>query len=291
MSVQPAETVAVPGAHAPGAAASVPHAERAAHLNVRGLRKRYGTDEADVLQNAGFLLHEGESLAVIGANGSGKSTMLRCCLRLIEPDAGDIHLLGQDVMAARGPNLRRLRAQVGFVFQRHNLVPRLSVLSNVLHGAQARLSSPRNWFQATAPARLRVEALACLDRVGLADLAGRRADRLSGGQSQRVAIARTLMQRPRLVFADEPAASLDPTAGEEVMELFAQLMRDEGIGVLFTCHDLTHAQRYGDRVLALKRGQVMFDRRVGEVDFDQLRDLYAPSPSADPAQPQEPRHV
>lgn len=283
MSVQPAETAAAAGAHAPGAAASVRPAQRPAQLTVAALSKRYGASEADVLQDAGFVLREGESLAVIGANGSGKSTMLRCCLRLIEPDAGDIRLLDHDVMAARDRTLRRLRAQVGFVFQRHNLVPRLSVLSNVLHGAQARAPSPRNWFQATASGERRTEALACLERVGLADLAGRRSDRLSGGQSQRVAIARTLMQRPRLVFADEPAASLDPTAGEEVMELFAQLMRDEGVGVLFTCHDLEHARAYGDRVLALRQGRVMFDRAVGEVDFDGLRDLYSPARASDTA--------
>ena len=289
MSVQPAETAAVPGAPAPGAAASLHAPEPPVQLTVRSLRKRYGSEEADVLQDAGFVLREGESLAVIGANGSGKSTMLRCCLRLIEPDAGEIQLLAQDVMAARDRQLRRLRQQVGFVFQRHNLVPRLSVLSNVLHGAQARAPSPRHWFQATAPAAMRAEALACLDRVGLAELAGRRADRLSGGQSQRVAIARTLMQRPRLVFADEPAASLDPTAGEDVMELFAQLMRDEGLGVLFTCHDLDHARRYGDRVLALKQGRVMFDRAVHEVDFDSLRHLYSPAP-VDPTPKREGAH-
>lgn len=280
MSVQTAETAAVPGAPAPGAAASLHAPEPPLQLTVRGLRKRYGSEEADVLQDAGFVLREGESLAVIGANGSGKSTMLRCCLRLIEPDSGEVRLLDQDAMTARGRALRRLRAQVGFVFQRHNLVPRLSVLSNVLHGAQARTASPRNWFQATAPGWLRAEALTCLERVGLADLASRRSDRLSGGQSQRVAIARTLMQRPRLVFADEPAASLDPTAGEEVMELFAQLMRDEGVGVLFTCHDLDHARRYGDRVLALKQGRVMFDRAVAEIDFDGLRHLYSPAAAA-----------
>ncbi|MBK1667282.1 hypothetical protein CKO28_04390 [Rhodovibrio sodomensis] len=281
MSVQPAETAVVPGARAPGTAASPGAPHRSEQLTVRGLRKRYGAKEADVLQDVAFVLREGESLAVIGANGSGKSTMLRCCLRLIEPDTGEIEMLGQDVMSARERSLRRLRAHVGFVFQRHNLVPRLSVLSNVLHGAQARAASPRNWFQATAPGRLRAEALACLERVGLTELAGRRSDRLSGGQSQRVAIARTLMQRPRLVFADEPAASLDPTAGEEVMELFAQLMRDEGVGVLFTCHDLDHARRYGDRVLALRQGRVMFDRAVGEVDFDGLRQLYGPVPAAE----------
>lgn len=267
-----AESVAAPGVVTPGAVASAWSDAR--DLAVSGLRKRYDAEDGEVLAGVGFELNRGESLAVLGANGSGKSTMLRCCLRLVEPDAGHVNLLGCDVIAAKPADLRQIRAQVGFVFQRHNLVPRLSVLSNVLHGALGRSPSMRRWFQTLAPQDLRDEAMECLGRVGLADLASRRADRLSGGQSQRVAIARALMQRPRLVFADEPAASLDPNAGEEIMELFAHLMRAEGVGVVFTCHDLRHAKLYGDRVLALKRGQAVFERPNASVDFDALNDLY-----------------
>src|SRR5699024_2717741 len=174
-------------------------------------------------------LMAGERVALIGANGSGKSTLLRCCLRLAMPTAGKVWLFGTDLTGCRPAALRRLRAHTGFVFQRHNLVPRLSVLSNVMHGARMRVRGPAVWLHGLAPASLRDEALACLERVGLATLAARRADRLSGGESQRVAIARALMQRPRLVFADEPVASLDPTAGTAVMDLFNGLMSDHGV--------------------------------------------------------------
>ena len=227
-------------------------------LAVRHLRKSFASGR-DVLSDVCLDLRTNESVALIGSNGTGKSTLLRCCVRLIEPDSGAVTLLGQEVSGLRGRALRTLRAQIGFVFQKHNLVPRLSVLSNVVHGAQGRLCAASAWHQMLAPRAVREEAMTCLDRVGLADLASRRADQLSGGQSQRVAIARALMQRPKMVLADEPVASLDPKAGEEVMDLFAGLMRKEGVSVLFTSHNVSQAIRYSDRVIGLRGGRIALE--------------------------------
>ena len=227
-----------------------------------------------VLDGIDLAIGRGESVAVIGANGTGKSTMLRCLLRLIEPTGGDIRLLDEDVMSLGGRRLRRLRSRVGFVFQRHNLVPRLSVLSNVIHGAQAHSGSPRLWHQAVCPAEIRAEAMYCLDRVGLAHLACRRADQLSGGQSQRVAIARTLMQRAEIVIADEPVASLDPSAGEEVMELFAGLMREDGATLIFTSHHLGQAIAFSERIVGLRGGRVDLDLVSATTSAADLRSLY-----------------
>jgi phosphonate transport system ATP-binding protein len=221
-----------------------------------------------------FALRHGQSVALIGANGTGKSTLLRCCLRLIEPDAGNIRLFDTELNGLGGWALRRARARVGFVFQRHNLVPRLSALSNVLHGAQARRSGPRVWLQSLAPRALREQALHCLEQVGLADLARQRADSLSGGQSQRVAIARVLMQEPELVLADEPVASLDPGAGEEVMRLFIDLMRRRRTTLLFTSHNLEHTLIYSDRIVALRGGKVALDEPARACDLAGLRQLY-----------------
>jgi phosphonate transport system ATP-binding protein len=245
-----------------------------ADLEVRGLAKRFN-GSARVLSDVSLAVRKGEAVALIGANGAGKSTLLRSCLRLVEPDAGEVRLLGQDVRALGAAGLRRLRARVGFVFQRHNLVPRLSVLSNVLHGALARRAGPRAWFHPIAPRALREEAMACLERVGLADLASRRADQLSGGQSQRVAIARALMQRPEVMFADEPVASLDPAAGEEVMGCFVELIRRERLTLVFTTHDLRHALSYGDRVVGLRAGRVIIDAPAATLDLPSLRSFYA----------------
>jgi phosphonate transport system ATP-binding protein len=254
------------GVHARSAAAAI-------ELDINNLRKSYHATTT-ILDGVSLAVPSGQAVALIGSNGAGKSTLLRCCLRLIEPNGGSIHLLGENVCALDQRALRRLRAQIGFVFQRHNLVGQLSVLSNVLHGAQARINGPRGWFHFMAPSALRDEAMHCLDLVGLADFASRRADQLSGGQSQRVAIARTLMQRPRLMFADEPVASLDPNAGEEVMELFAELIRQQGLTLVFTSHHINHALRFADRVVALRGGRIDIDAMAALLDAKDLRGVY-----------------
>ncbi len=258
---------------APGTRAAVERpAASPAELDVRGLSKRFGG--VAVLSDVSLAVGKAEAVALIGANGAGKSTLLRSCLRLVEPDAGNVRLLGEDVRELKAERLRRLRARVGFVFQRHNLVPRLPVFSNVLHGALGRRAGPRTWFHEIAPRALREEAMRCLERVGLTGLAGRRADQLSGGQSQRVAIARALMQRPELMFADEPVASLDPAAGEEVMRCFVDLVRRERLTLVFTTHNLRHALDYGERVVGLRGGRVTIDAPAAALDLQSLRAFY-----------------
>lgn len=242
-------------------------------VSVRGLRKRFDAGKP-VLDGIDLDVAQGTLVALIGANGTGKSTLLRCLLRLVEADAGEIGLFEQDVRRMRPRELRRARSRIGFVFQKHNLVGRLSALSNVLHGAQARGYAARAWYQAIAPAALRREAMACLERVGLADHAMKRADQLSGGQSQRVAVARALMQKPSLMLADEPAASLDPQAGDEVMALFLKLMRDEGITVVFSSHNLEHAVAYADRIVGLNNGRVAVDAPARRYGVGDLRQVY-----------------
>lgn len=243
-------------------------------VRVAGLHKCYPGETRACLRGVNCEVRAGERVVLLGSNGSGKSTLLRCLVRLIDCNSGSIHLFGEDVLTCRGAKLRRLRSRTGFVFQKHNIVARLSVLTNVLHGAQSRHGGPGTWFHACAPNRLRDEAMECLTRVGMQDFADRRADRLSGGQSQRVAIARSLMQRPRLLLADEPAASLDPTSGEEVMNLLTTLMRDQGTTVLFSSHDVDHARRYADRVIGLRDGGVVCEGPATGVSADQLSALY-----------------
>jgi phosphonate transport system ATP-binding protein len=241
-------------------------------LSVSGLTKAFPGRK--VLQGLDFALAPGQATALIGANGSGKSTLLRCLVRLIEPTSGKIRMLGRDVPALPPRALRQFRAEVGFVWQRHNLVPRLSALSNVIHGVQARMSGPRGWVQALAPAPVRDEAMACLDRVGLADRALVRVDSLSGGQQQRVAIARMLMQRPRFILADEPDASLDPQTGEEVMSLLLNLVRDGGLSLLVISHRLEHTLRFSDRILGLADGRIALDLPTSRANPTSLRHFF-----------------
>jgi phosphonate transport system ATP-binding protein len=235
---------------------------------IEGLRKSFGP--RTIIDKLDLSVPAGESLALIGANGTGKSTLLRMIVRLAEADAGAIRVLGETVGDLRGAGLKRFRARVGVVFQKHNLVARISALSNVVHGVQSRRSGPRSWTQALAPRAVREEAMACLDAVGLADKAMQRADSLSGGQSQRVAIARMLMQRPELVLADEPDASLDPRAGREIMELLFRLTRDKGLTLVFVSHHMAHALRFSDRIVGLGQGGLALDRRAGHCSESEL---------------------
>jgi phosphonate transport system ATP-binding protein len=241
-------------------------------LAVSGLVKSF--DSRRILNGLDFAVAPGQSTALIGANGSGKSTLLKCLIRLIEPSEGRIEMLDRDVCALASRELRAFRAQVGMVWQRHNLVPRISALSNVVHGVQSRLSGPRAWFQSLAPSEVRAEAMANLDRVGLADRAIARVDSLSGGQQQRVAIARMLMQRPAFILADEPDASLDPQTGEEVMALLLGLVREKGLSLLMISHRLEHTLQFSDRILGLAQGRIALDLPTAQADAAGLRRFF-----------------
>ncbi len=241
-------------------------------LSVSGLAKAF--DDVKVLHGLDFTVHAGVATALIGANGSGKSTAMKCLIRLVEPSSGKIDMLGLDVVSLGPRDLRQFRSQVGVVWQKHNLVPRLSALTNVVHGVQARMSGPRTWFQSLATQAVRQEALACLSRVGLADKALQRVDSLSGGQQQRVAIARMLMQRPAIILADEPDASLDPQSGEEVMRLLSDLARQDGLTLLFISHRMEHTLEFSDHILGLQKGSIVMDVPTSSTDAAQLRRFF-----------------
>lgn len=241
-------------------------------LRVTNLAKSFA--DTQIFKDVSFGLSRGEAVAIVGANGTGKSTLLRCLLGLIPADSGEINVLGTDVITAKAAQIRTMRAQMGLVSQKHNLVPRLSVLSNVVQGLLGQRPGFRHWSQTFAPAASRAAAMEALEKVGLAHLASRRADRLSGGQSQRVAIARALVGQPKILIADEPTASLDPAAGEDVMDLFFALARQEGVTVIFISHNIEHALRYGDRVLGLAEGRMKLDARAGSINAEDLRGLY-----------------
>jgi phosphonate transport system ATP-binding protein len=248
-------------------------------LKIENLSKTYPNGK-QVFQNISFEIPAGQRVALIGSNGTGKSTLLRSALKLIPAVSEKTILLDRDITKLKGSKLQRMRSKVGFVFQQHNLVPRLSVLSNVVHGALAHEANPRYWFQGFAPSQIREKALLHLEQVGLGDLAGRRASDLSGGQSQRVAIARALMQDPLLMVADEPVASLDPKAGEEVMELFSNLCINKGISFIFVSHNLEHAINYSDRIIGLTKNveantsMIGIDSSSAEQSIERLKEIY-----------------
>jgi phosphonate transport system ATP-binding protein len=241
-------------------------------LSIQRLGKVYPNGTV-ALADVSFEVTDGEFVVVIGLSGSGKSTLLRCINRLIEPSAGRVVWDGVDVTAASPAELRRLRREIGMVFQQFNLVRRSSVLTNVLAG--------RLGYVGTLPSLLgrwsaadRRDAHAALARVGISDKAASRAGELSGGQQQRVGIARALMQRPRLLLADEPVASLDPATSHGVLRHLEQLNQEQGVTVLCSLHFLSLAREYGSRILALKDGRLVFDGHPADIDADRFKAIY-----------------
>lgn len=232
-------------------------------------------DHLQVLRGVDFAIRSGECVILLGANGSGKSTLMRCLNGLSAPDRGRIEIGGRDVVQSRGRELRQARRRIGMVFQQFNLVDNVSVFQNVLYGALGRRpGGVLTTLPVFAPSTLREEAMRCLDRVGLADYASKQCRELSGGQKQRVAIARTLVQKPDVVLADEPIASLDPRAGRAVMDLLVDTARKDGMTVLCSLHQLDLASEYGDRVLGMKAGRVEIDATRAFLDHERMEDLY-----------------
>ena len=217
---------------------------------------------------------DGEFLAVIGLSGSGKSTLLRCINRLIEPTSGKITWNDVDVTAAQGADMRKIRRQIGMVFQQFNLVKRSSVLTNVLSGRLGYVNTLQSLLGAFSPRDDQARAMANLEQVGLSEKAHVRADSLSGGQQQRVGIARALMQEPKLILADEPVASLDPVLAHSILKYLEQLNKERGITVLCSLHFLDLVHRYATRAIALKDGQVVFEGLPKEIDDAQFKAIY-----------------
>ncbi|MGE2713344.1 phosphonate ABC transporter ATP-binding protein [Mycolicibacterium litorale] len=238
---------------------------------VRNLTKRFGDTLA--LDDVSLDVHASEMLVLLGLSGSGKSTLLRCLNGLHPVTSGQVNVGGTRVDTASQPELRKLRRRVGFVFQQFNLVGRLSCLENVLIGALGRLSLPR-YGALTYPRAMRAEALGHLDRVGLADFAERRADTLSGGQQQRVAIARTLMQRPALLLADEPVASLDPENAGVVMDMLFRVCIEEKLTVVCTLHQVDLALGWAHRLIGLRNGRKVLDRPAVGMNRDDVLAIY-----------------
>jgi phosphonate transport system ATP-binding protein len=224
------------------------------------------------LDNVSLEVRDGEFVVLIGLSGSGKSTLLRCINRLVEPTSGRIMLDGVNITAAPDHEMRKIRRNIGMIFQQFNLVRRSSVLTNVLTGRLGYVSQWRSVLAHFGEEDYK-RALINLDRVGLRERAHQRADRLSGGQQQRVAIARALMQEPKIMLADEPVASLDPATSHSVLKYLQQINR-EGMTVVCSLHFLSLARAYGTRVIALKSGRLMFDGRPSDINEQRFREIY-----------------
>ncbi|MFO7690452.1 MAG: phosphonate ABC transporter ATP-binding protein [Cryobacterium sp.] len=240
-------------------------------VEVTGITKAFGQTVA--LRGVSLTVQPGEMVVLLGLSGSGKSTLLRHLDGLEVPDSGSVRVLGEEVTALRGRELRALRGRVGFIFQQFELVPSLTVLENVLTGALGRVRGPRLGLWGYRRS-LRLDALCHLDRVGLLKQAYQRADTLSGGQQQRVGIARALMQNPDILLADEPVASLDPESSDQVMALIREIAMDQGLTVVCSLHQVDLALSWGDRIVGLRHGEIVLDTPVAGIGKAEVMEIY-----------------
>ena len=211
--------------------------------------------------------------AIIGPSGTGKSTLIRCINRLIEPTAGAVELDGEDLVQLSRKALRQTRRRIGMVFQEYNLVERLTVMENVLSGRLGYVSAWRAWRRKFPPEDI-ARAFELLEVVGLSGFAQSRADSLSGGQRQRVGIARAVMQQPAVLLADEPTSSLDPKTSVEIMQLLTDIARDRAIPIVINMHDVELAKRFADRIVGMAGGSVVFDGPPDRLSDDTLKTIY-----------------
>lgn len=239
-------------------------------IQIRGLTKRYG--DFDALKGVDLDVAPGEFLVVLGPSGAGKSTLLRCINRLTDPTQGEIRIDGT-LARSDAASLRKLRRQVAMIFQHYNVVPRLSVEKNVLTGRLGAIPSVLSWLQ-IFPSKDVAIARECLRRVELEEKAQLRTDTLSGGQKQRVGIARALAQQPKIILADEPVASLDPKTSRTVLNYLKQASRDLGISVVCNLHQIEYAREFGERIVGVSAGRVVFEGGPAQLTEDVLQRIY-----------------
>ena len=225
------------------------------------------------LDDLSFSVNEGEFVSIIGPSGAGKSTILRCINRLIDATEGKIIYDGEDIMSLRKGQLRNVRTKTGMIFQHYNLVERLSVMENVLHGRLGQKSTFSGMIGHYTESE-KEKAFSILSELVLADQAYKRCDALSGGQKQRVGIARAIMQEPKLILCDEPIASLDPKASKTIMDHLAQINQTRKITCIVNLHQVDVAMKYSQRILGIAAGKLVFDGTPSELTQEKIHEIY-----------------
>lgn len=240
-------------------------------LVVDQLTKQFGANTA--VDRATFRVEAPTMIGIIGRSGAGKSTLLRMFNRLTDATSGTLEFEGRDMLTLTGRARREWQSNCAMIFQQFNLVPRMDVVSNVLHGTLGRRSTAATMFNLFPKEDIH-KAIDILDRLGIAEHAAKRAEALSGGQQQRVAIARAVMQDPQIVLADEPIASLDPMNAQQVMQDLRRVHEEDGRMVIANLHTLDTARRYCDRIIGMRDGRIVFDGTPEQLTTGVARDIY-----------------
>lgn len=241
-------------------------------LKMEHIEKIYG-NQVRALTDINLEVSSGEFVAIIGPSGSGKSTLLRTINQLVLPSSGRVYIDGEEITGAAGKQLRLQRRKVGMIFQHYNLVHRLSVMQNVLHGRLGYMSAMDGMLGNYTEADKR-KAIDLLQEIDMGDRLYNRASDLSGGQKQRVGIARAIMQEPKLLLCDEPIASLDPNASKIIMDLIYQMTQRRNIACIVNLHQLDVAMRYATRIIGLAKGKLVFDGPPRQLNNEVIEKIY-----------------
>jgi phosphonate transport system ATP-binding protein len=241
-------------------------------LELKNVSKTYNA-ATTALQDVSISVDEGEFVSIIGPSGAGKSTLLRCINRLVDASHGVIYFGGQNITSVTGKELRTVRTKTGMIFQHYNLVNRLSVIENVLHGRLGHKSTISG-VMGLYSEREKEQAFLILERLGLTEQAYKRCDELSGGQKQRVGIARSLMQEPKLILCDEPIASLDPNSSKVIMDYLSDINRSMNITCILSLHQVDVAMKYSKRIIGITGGRVVYDGPAEQLDKRVIHEIY-----------------
>ena len=226
------------------------------------------------LDSINLTIEQGTIVSVIGSSGAGKTTFIRCINRLIDCTAGTVEIDGEALQKMPSRRLKQLRRKIGMIFQNYNLVERLTVLENTLHGCLGALPLYRSLF-GLYPQKERAQALAILEELGLSDYLYQRCTDLSGGQKQRTGIARALMQNPEILLCDEPVSSLDPQNAQDILDYIEKIVRTRNLTCIMNLHHVEYAKRYSDRIIGLGNGKVVFDGKPEELSEEALHAIFS----------------
>lgn len=241
-------------------------------LKIKNLTKKYSSDTL-AISDINLTINEGEFTVIIGPSGAGKSTLLRCINRMIESTSGEIIFDGIDVSSLNKKELRRHRTKIGMIFQHYNLVNRLSVIENILHGRLG-YKSTLEGVVGRYTNEEKTQAFDIVEILGLNEQMYKRCDQLSGGQKQRVGIGRALIQNPKLILCDEPIASLDPSASKIIMDHLKNISEKMGITCMVNLHQVDVALKYADRIIGINSGKILYDGSTKEITNDLLYKIY-----------------
>ena len=241
-------------------------------LSIKNLKKQYNRNTL-ALKGISADFRAGEFVAVIGPSGAGKSTLLRCINRMTDSTDGEVVFDGIHMENLKGKKLREQRSNIGMIFQHYNLVGRVSVIKNVLHGRLGKLPLIKSLFGLYSNEE-KLEAFALINKVGLLEQVYKRADTLSGGQMQRVGICRAIVQNPKLLLADEPIASLDPRSAEIVMDQIKGITAEKKLTCIVNLHQVDYAKKYATRIIGIKDGLIVFDGSPAELTDGIIADIY-----------------